>query len=193
MFNLFWGERVSSTYSTSRDEARDASAGTLHIDTAGPYPTSLGGSRYVVMFVDSASRLQRPYSVREKSAAAIFSVVKRFVADAEVPRAFQTDHGTEYSNSMFVDFCYGLEFRREFTAPYTPQQWTRRERDIASFQSWKRGATWSSTAVPGHLPGRDPRLCRRGRNEPLAGVATLGIGVLQQGGNISERRVPFPL
>ena len=55
--------------------------GLVHIDTAGPYPTSLGGSRYVVMFVDSASRLQRPYGVREKSAAAILSVVKRFVAD----------------------------------------------------------------------------------------------------------------
>ena len=74
------------------------------------------------MFVDSASRLQRPYGVREKSAAAILSVVKRFVADMAVPRAFRTDNGTEYSNSMFVDFCHGLGSRREFTAPYTPQQ-----------------------------------------------------------------------
>ena len=39
-----------------------------------------------------------------------------------VPRAFRTDNGTEYSNSMFVDFCNGLGIRREFTAPYTPQQ-----------------------------------------------------------------------
>ena len=74
------------------------------------------------MFVDSASRLQRPYGVREKSAAAILSVVKRFVADMGVPRAFRTDNGTEYSNSMFADFCNGLGIRREFTAPYTPQQ-----------------------------------------------------------------------
>ena len=74
------------------------------------------------MFVDSASRLQRPYGVREKSAAAILSVVKRFVADMGIPRAFRTDNGTEYSNSMFVDFCNGLGIRREFTAPYTPQQ-----------------------------------------------------------------------
>ena len=96
--------------------------GLVHNDTAGPYPTSLGGSWYVVMFVDSASRLQRPYGVREKSAATILSVVKRFVADMGVPRAFRTDNGTEYSNSMFVDFCNGLGIRREFTAPYTPQQ-----------------------------------------------------------------------
>ena len=75
-----------------------------------------------MMFFDSASRLQRPYGAREKSAVAILSVVKRFVADMAVPRAFRTDNGTEYSNSMFVDFCHGLGSRREFTAPYTPQQ-----------------------------------------------------------------------
>ena len=96
--------------------------GLIHIDTTGPYPTSLGGSRFVVIFVDSAWRLQRPYSVREKSAAAVPSVVKRFVADMGVPRAFRTDNGTEYSNSMSVDFCNGLGIRREFTTLYTPQQ-----------------------------------------------------------------------
>ena len=60
--------------------------------------------------------------MREKSAAAIVSVVKRFVADMEVPRAFRTDNGTEYSNSLFVNFCNNLGIRRESTAPYTPQQ-----------------------------------------------------------------------
>ena len=47
----------------------------VHIDTAGPFPESLGGSRYVVMFVDSASRFQRPYGTRDKSASAILGVV----------------------------------------------------------------------------------------------------------------------
>ena len=40
----------------------------IHIDTAGRYPSSLGGSGYVVMFVASASRLQRPYGARAKRA-----------------------------------------------------------------------------------------------------------------------------
>ena len=76
----------------------------------------------MVMFVDSALRLQRPHDAREKSAAAIFSVVKHFKADMGIPRAFRTDNGTEYLNSMLVDFCNDLGIRREFTAPYTPQQ-----------------------------------------------------------------------
>ena len=94
----------------------------IHVDTAGPFPASLGGSRYVVMFVDSASRLQRPYGTRDKTAAAILAVVKRFIADMGIPRAFRRDNGREYTNHSFVEFCNNLGIRRELTAPYTPQQ-----------------------------------------------------------------------
>ena len=90
----------------------------VNIDTAGPFQESLGGSRYVVMFVNSASRFQRPYGARDKSASVILGVVKSFVADKGVPRAFRT----EYTNSTFVDYYNGLGIRRELTAPYTPQQ-----------------------------------------------------------------------
>ena len=93
----------------------------VHIDTAGPYPASLGGSRYV-MFVDSASRLQRPYGTRDKSAEAIVAVVKHFIADMGVPRAFRSDNSSEYTNRSFVKFCINLGIRHKFTAPYTPQQ-----------------------------------------------------------------------
>ena len=115
MFGLFSDERELGAHSTSREEASDA--------TAGSYPKSLVGPWYVVTFVDSVSRLQRPYRAREKSAAAIFSVVKCFVADMRVPRAFRTDNGIDYSNSMFVDFCNNsLGVRREFSALYTPHK-----------------------------------------------------------------------
>ena len=65
-------------------------------------PDSEVGSRYVVMFVDSASRLQRPYGARDKSAYSILAVVKRFVADMGVPGAFRTDNGTEFTNAMLL-------------------------------------------------------------------------------------------
>ena len=94
----------------------------VHIDTAGPFPESLGGSRYVVMFVDSASRFQRPYGTRDKSASAILGVVQRFVANMGVPRAFWPDNGTEYTNSAFVEYCNSLQIHRELTAPNTPQE-----------------------------------------------------------------------
>ena len=92
----------------------------VHIDTAGSFPKSLGGSRYVVMFVDSASRFQRLYRTREKNASVILGVVQIFVADKGVPRAFRTDNGTEYTNLTFVEYCNSLRIRHELTAPYTP-------------------------------------------------------------------------
>ena len=98
--------------------------GLVHIDTAGPYPTSLGRSRYVVMFVDSASRLQRPCGGREKSAAAILSVVKRFVADMGVPRAFRTDSGL---------LQWPRNSSRVYGTIHATAEWTCRERDIMSF------------------------------------------------------------
>ena len=94
----------------------------VHIDTRGPFQGSLGGSQYIVMFVDSTLRLQRPHGVRDKSAFVIIRVVNRFVADMGVLRAFRTDTGAEYTNSTFVDCCNGLGTRRELTAPCTPQQ-----------------------------------------------------------------------
>ena len=91
----------------------------------------------MVMFVDSASRLERPYRAREKSTAVFRSVEKRLVADMGVPRAFRTDNGTEYSNSMLVNFCNDLGIRREFTAPYTPHQ--NRSVESAISQAFKAG------------------------------------------------------
>ena len=177
------------------------------------------------MFVDSASRLQRPYSVREKSAAAILSVVKRFVADMGIPRAFRTDNGTEYSNSMFVDFCNGLGIRREFTAPYTPQQNEPVESaisqafkaghaarlgvpqlypdirleeirgctDVTGTSLWLESLLWAffSSFFFFHLTYSRwtslPSCLWSQRIFPSLPGSRLTIGVLQQGGNISER------
>ena len=114
------GIRAPTSHHTTSRAA--APVDKMHIYTAGTFQESLGGPRYVIMFVDSAPCFQRPYGTRDKSASAILGVVKRFVADMGVPRAFRTDNGTEYTNSTFVDYCNGLRIRRELTAPYTPQQ-----------------------------------------------------------------------
>ena len=123
------GIRTPTTHRTTSRAA--APLDMVRIDTAGPFPESLGGSHYVVMFVDSASRVQRTYGTRDKSASTILGVVQRFVADKEVPRAFRTDNGTEYTNSAFVEYCNSLQIRRELTAPYTPQQNGPVERELS--------------------------------------------------------------
>ena len=93
----------------------------IPFDTTGRYQESPGGSRYVIVFMDNASRLQRPYGTRDMSALAILVVVKRFVAEMEISCALRTDNGSEYTNLTFIEYCDGLGIRRELTVPYTPQ------------------------------------------------------------------------
>ena len=85
------GVRAPTPYHTTSRAA--ASMDIVHIDTVGPYPESLEGSRYIAMFVDSVSCLKRPYGTRDKSASAILGVVKRFVTDMGVLRAFRIYNG----------------------------------------------------------------------------------------------------
>ena len=186
MFGLFSGERVSGTYSTSRDEASDAAFGACphqHHWTLPNISRGVAVRRYV-----RQQRFASKTAVRRarKERGRHFSVVERFVADMGVPRAFRIDNGTEYSNSMFVDFCNGLGIRREVTTSYTPQENGPVESAIS--RAFKAGHA-ARLGAPQLFP--DIRLKKirgcTGRNEPLVGVATLGIGVLQQGGNISGR------
>ena len=93
----------------------------IAIDTAEPYQESLRGSRCVIILVGGASRLQRPYGTRDTSAPAIFAVVKRFVVEMGVLGAFLADHGSEYNNRTFTEYCDGVGIHRELTAPFMPQ------------------------------------------------------------------------
>ena len=96
---------------------------TAHIDLAGPYEASTGGSIYLIMLVDRASRWMRPYWMKKKSETTAY--VKEFIADMNhigLPRCFRTDNGGEFTGRSCVDFCDSAGIRREHTAPGKPQQ-----------------------------------------------------------------------
>ena len=101
------GDRAPTAHHTTAHAKRPMDV--VHIDTAGPFPASFGGSHYAVMFVDSASRTQRLYSTCDKSVDTTLDVVNRFIADMEAPRAFRSDNGAEYTNHSFVEYCNNLE------------------------------------------------------------------------------------
>ena len=131
-FGLFSGEKELGTHSTSRDKVSDTTTGTCphrHRWTLPNFSWGVAVRRDVCR-----KRFASTATVRraQKEHGRHFSVVKHFVEDMEIPRAFRNDSGTEYSNSMFVDFCNGLGIRVYRTVYATPK-WTRQECDIASF------------------------------------------------------------
>ncbi|CAB1097277.1 unnamed protein product [Ectocarpus sp. CCAP 1310/34] len=91
-----------------------------HTDMRGPMTASLGGSLFMIMFVDSFSRWMK---LRRKSDTLAF--VKKFLADMSgtgVPRSFRMDNGGEFVSRDFIAFCDNSGICRTYTAPGTPQQ-----------------------------------------------------------------------
>jgi len=98
----------------------------VHSDLCGPInPTSNGGKRYIITFIDDFSRKIWVYFLQEKSEA--FASFKHFKALAEkevgLPiKILRTDRGGEYNSLEFTEFCKDHGIKRQLTAAFTPQQ-----------------------------------------------------------------------
>ncbi|KAK2986839.1 hypothetical protein RJ640_011064 [Escallonia rubra] len=98
----------------------------VHSDICGPIkPSSNGGKRYLITFIDDYTRKTWVDFLQEKSEA--FSAFKCFKARVEnesgkTINTLRTDRGGEYCSKEFELFCEVHAIRRELTAAYTPQQ-----------------------------------------------------------------------
>jgi transposase InsO family protein len=98
----------------------------VHSDLCGPInPSSNGGKRYFITFIDDCSRKTWVYFLQNKSEA--FNAFKSFKThvENEVERTIKilrTDRGGEYCSKEFQDFCDKHGIQRHLTATYTPHQ-----------------------------------------------------------------------
>lgn len=97
----------------------------LHMDLFGPTrTTSLGGNKYGLVIVDDFSRYTWVMFLAHKDEA--FSVSKKFHKEVTNSRnasviAIRSDHGTEFENHLFDEFCSKKGTTHNFSAPRTPQ------------------------------------------------------------------------
>ena len=92
----------------------------------GPTRTlSLGGSKYGLVIVDDFSKFTWVFFLRHKSEA--FRVFENFSKQVQNEKglsivSLRTDHGKEFENESFMNFCEQHGIKNYFSAPYTPQQ-----------------------------------------------------------------------
>jgi len=112
----------------------------MHMDLMGPTRTaSLGGKRYILVIVDDFSRYTWAIPIREKSDA--FDVAQHLFKKIQVEQNCQimrihSDHGREFKNSKFEEFCLSYGIKQEFSSPITPQQNGVVERKNRVIQRW---------------------------------------------------------
>lgn len=98
----------------------------VHSDVCGKMDVpSLGGSEYVLTFIDDKTRFTWTYMIKKKSE--VFGKFLEWKAMAEKGvgeslKTLRTDNGGEYVSKEFEDFLRTEGIRHEFTVPKTPEQ-----------------------------------------------------------------------
>lgn len=105
----------------------------IHTDVGGPMSTqSIGGSRFYVNWIDDVSGFRHVQFLKHKSD--VFERFKEFHAIIQNKfgrsiKILRMDNGKEYINSEMIRYLTKAGIQLETTAPYTPQQNGRSERD----------------------------------------------------------------
>lgn len=98
----------------------------IHSDVCGPMPVpSLTGKRYMVTFIDHATRYTHVYFMHTKNQVADY--FREFKAEVELLhgakiKALRSDNGGEYIGKSLVDQLHEAGIQHQTTAPYAPQQ-----------------------------------------------------------------------
>ncbi|GKB66978.1 retrovirus-related pol polyprotein from transposon TNT 1-94 [Tanacetum coccineum] len=98
----------------------------LYIDLFGPVTLrSINHEKYTLVIIDEYSRYTWVYFLKKKSYApeTIMSFIKRVENQNEIKvKQLRTDNGTEFRNSILVNFCDEKRISQNFSSPYSPEQ-----------------------------------------------------------------------
>jgi len=98
----------------------------LHMDLCGPMRiTSRGGKRYVLILVDDYSRFTWTLFLASNDETfenflVFLKKIEKRVGHSLV--YLRSDHGKEFANSSFIDYCNEHGVDHNFSAPRRPQQ-----------------------------------------------------------------------
>jgi len=113
----------------------------LHMDLMGPMQVeSIDGKRYVLV-VDNFSRFTWVNFIRKKSDT--FDVFRELCTQLQREKGFgiiriRNDHGTDFENAKFDEYCSDEGIKHEFSSPIKPHQNGVVERKNRTFQESAR-------------------------------------------------------
>ena len=96
----------------------------VHSDICGPLETAIGGGRYMLLFIDDATRHTDQYILKNKSEALQRFQEWKALREREsglLVKHLRTDGGGEYTSMRFATYLREEGIMKETTTPYTPQ------------------------------------------------------------------------
>ncbi|GKV15616.1 hypothetical protein SLEP1_g26391 [Rubroshorea leprosula] len=120
------GKQTRVSFKTKKCISTNRPLELLHMDLFGPMCTlSIGGKSYVLVVVDDYSRFTWVAFLAHKNDAlhAFKCLYKKLQNEKSLTIvSIRSDHGGEFENNDFEDFCIEHGIDHNFSAPRTPQQ-----------------------------------------------------------------------
>lgn len=96
-------------------------------DLCGPFPESIEGDYYAIVFHDRFTKHIAVYTLPDKTKESVLDAFEKFMLDYQDQltrgiNLFHTDNGGEYLNRDMDQFCEELCIKRSYTVPYEPPQ-----------------------------------------------------------------------
>ena len=119
------GKQTRSTFKPKHVVSTFKSFDLVHMDLFGPTRTlSLNGKRFSLVIVDDYSRFSWIFFIFHKNEAfnkfLLFFRRVQIVHGAKVA-AIQIDHGGEFENNSFDEFCDKQGIKHQYSSPRTPK------------------------------------------------------------------------
>ena len=120
------GKQVKSSFKLKNQVSTSRPLELLHMDLVGPSQVaSLSGKHYTYVIVDDYSRFTWVAFLTHKSDA--FETFKCFAKRVQNEKGYfittlRSDHGKEFENEAFKNFCSKRGISHNFSCPRTPQQ-----------------------------------------------------------------------
>ena len=120
------GKQHRSSFKSKNEISTKRPLELIHIDLFGPIDvSSLGGKKYVLVIVDDFSRFTWTIFLAHKHETfdMLLRFAKRVQNELQVKiSTIRSDHGGEFENHKFDDFCNENGILHQFSTPRTPQQ-----------------------------------------------------------------------
>ena len=120
------GKQIKTSFKPKNQISTTRPLQLIHLDLFGPIDTtSLGGSKYAFVIVDDYSRYTWTYFLAHKSDC--FKCFSKFCKLTQNEKGFmissiRSDHGGEFQNREFQNFCEVNGYNHNFSTPRNPQQ-----------------------------------------------------------------------
>ena len=93
----------------------------VYVDIFGPCKTTgYRGRRYIICFVDAFTKVKKFFTMERKGQAG--EKLKEYIQEMGIPETLRCDNAKEFLGGIFGVICKERGIRREYSAPYTPQQ-----------------------------------------------------------------------